>query len=71
MTAPEVSIVIPCHNEEQNLRPLFSAIHAAMDPLGLNFEVVITDDCSADNSWGVSGTCRFQQLTLGRLRRIN
>jgi len=53
MTAPEVSLVIPCHNEEQNLRPLVSAIHAAMDPLGLNFEVVITDDCSTDNSWGV------------------
>src|ERR1700724_1430528 len=44
MTAPEVSIVIPCHNEEQNLRPLFSAIHAAMgesvivfrrDPVGI------------------------------------
>jgi glycosyltransferase involved in cell wall biosynthesis len=49
MKAPEISLVIPCHNEQDNLRPLLSAIHATMDPLGLDFEVVITDDCSTDN----------------------
>jgi dolichol-phosphate mannosyltransferase len=53
MNAPEISLVIPCHNEQENLRPLLSAIHAAMDPLDLNYEVVITDDCSTDNSWNV------------------
>jgi dolichol-phosphate mannosyltransferase len=53
MNAVELSLVIPCHNEEQNLQPLLSAIHAAVDPLGLNYEVVITDDCSSDNSWTV------------------
>lgn len=65
MRTPELSLVIPCHNEEQNLRPLLSAIHAAMDPLGLDYEVVITDDCSMDNSWDV-----LKQLAAGdpRLR---
>ncbi len=53
MNAPEISLVIPCHNEQANLRPLLSAIHAAMDPLDLNYEVVITDDCSTDESWSV------------------
>jgi dolichol-phosphate mannosyltransferase len=53
MTTPELSLVIPCHNEEQNLRPLLSAIHTAMDPLGLDYEVMITDDSSTDNSWSV------------------
>ena len=53
MTAPELSVVIPCHNEAENLRPLLAAIHAALDPLGLDFEVVITDDCSTDDSWPV------------------
>src|SRR5256885_3723191 len=53
MTTPEVSVVIPCHNEAENLRPLLAAIHAALDPLGLNYEVVITDDCSSDDSWQV------------------
>jgi len=53
MTTPELSVVVPCHNEAQNLRPLLSAIHAAVDPLGLDFEVVITDDCSIDDSWRI------------------
>src|ERR1700731_768867 len=53
MTAVELSLVIPCHNEETNLEPLLLAIHAAMDPLGINYEVVITDDWSTDNSWSV------------------
>ena len=53
MTTPELSVVIPCHNEAQNLRPLLEAIHAAMDPIGLDYEVVITDDRSTDDSWRV------------------
>ena len=53
MTTPELSVVIPCHNEAENLRPLLSAIHGALNRLGLNFEVVITDDCSTDDSWRV------------------
>jgi dolichol-phosphate mannosyltransferase len=53
MTAPELSVVVPCHNEAENLRPLLSAIHVAIDPLGLDFEVVITDDGSTDDSWRI------------------
>jgi dolichol-phosphate mannosyltransferase len=53
MNALELSLVIPCHNEEGNLQPLLAAIRAALDPLGLNYEVVITDDSSTDNSWDV------------------
>src|SRR5213083_290800 len=51
MNAPELSLVIPCHNEEKNLQPLLSAIHATLDRLALDYEIVITDDCSTDNSW--------------------
>jgi glycosyltransferase involved in cell wall biosynthesis len=28
-----------------------AAIHSALDPRELNFEIVITDDCSSDDSW--------------------
>lgn len=51
--SPFLSLVIPCYNEEGNLRPLMSAIREAMEPLKLPYEVVITDDCSKDGSWGV------------------
>jgi len=52
-TQPEFSLVIPCYNEQDNLRPLLAAIRAAAEPLALDYEVVITDDCSRDNSWEV------------------
>ena len=48
--SPEISLVIPCYNEEGNLRPLVQAIRAAVDPLKLSYEIVITDDCSKDKS---------------------
>jgi glycosyltransferase involved in cell wall biosynthesis len=50
---PELSLVIPCYNEQDNLRALLQAIHEAMDPLNLPYEVVITDDCSTDRSWEI------------------
>ena len=48
---PEISLVIPCYNEEGSLRALIAAIREAVDPLKLPYEVVITDDCSRDKSW--------------------
>lgn len=50
-TPPEISLVVPCYNEEGNLRALADAIISALDPLGIPYEVVITDDASTDNSW--------------------
>jgi glycosyltransferase involved in cell wall biosynthesis len=51
--APVLSLVIPCYNEEGNLRPLVEAIRQSVEPLGLAYEIVITDDCSKDNSWRI------------------
>ena len=50
---PELSFVIPSYNEQDNLRTLIAAIREAVEPLKLSFEVVITDDCSKDNSWEI------------------
>jgi len=50
---PTLSLVIPCYNEQDNLRPLVAAIQAAVEPLKLPYEVVVTDDCSRDKSWEI------------------
>ncbi len=50
---PFLSLVIPCHDEEANLRPLLAAIHRGLEPLKLTYEIIITDDCSRDKSWDV------------------
>ena len=48
---PEISVVAPCHNERDNLRPLADAIRAALDPLGKSYEIILIDDGSTDRSW--------------------
>jgi glycosyltransferase involved in cell wall biosynthesis len=50
---PTISLVIPCYNEQDNLRALIAAIREAIEPLKLSYEVVITDDCSRDKSWEI------------------
>jgi glycosyltransferase involved in cell wall biosynthesis len=50
---PELSIVVPCHNEEGNLPLLVEAIDRALGPLDTGYEIIITDDRSNDNSWQV------------------
>lgn len=68
---PDLSFVIPCHNEQDNLRPLVQAVWAAAEETGRSFEIVITDDCSTDNSWGVlrklaAADPRMRALRLAR-----
>jgi glycosyltransferase involved in cell wall biosynthesis len=54
MTAElKLSIIAPCHNERENLRPLVAAIHAALKPTGFSYEIVLVDDGSRDGSWEV------------------
>jgi dolichol-phosphate mannosyltransferase len=57
---PIISLVIPCNNEENNLRPLVAAVQRAVEPLGLAYEIIITDDASQDDSWNV-----VKQLAAG------
>jgi len=54
MSGPtEISFVIPCHNEAGNLKPLVAAVRTAIEPHEKNYEIIITDDCSTDDSWPV------------------
>jgi len=50
---PHLSIVLPCFNEEGNLRTLVNAIRESLEPLKIDYEIVITDDCSRDDSWNL------------------
>ncbi|WP_240125738.1 glycosyltransferase family 2 protein [Thermomonas alba] len=53
---PQLSVVVPVHNEEDNVAPLIEEICAALRPR-LAFEIVYVDDASRD-------------ATLARLREI-
>ncbi|HMD60152.1 MAG TPA: glycosyltransferase [Opitutaceae bacterium] len=48
--APDLSVVIPVYNEEPNLPLLFSRLYPVLDGLGRKYEVIFTNDGSADHS---------------------
>lgn len=47
---PELSILIPVYNEEDNIQILLSEIEQALDPMGRPYEVIMVDDGSTDRS---------------------
>ena len=49
-----ISIVIPFHNEEQNLQMLLPALMDAITGIEADFEVFLVDDVSTDNSRDVA-----------------
>jgi undecaprenyl-phosphate 4-deoxy-4-formamido-L-arabinose transferase len=46
-----LSIVIPVYNEELNLPALFARLYPVLDGLGRTYEVIFTNDGSADRSY--------------------
>ena len=52
-TPVEISFVIPCHNEQDNLPALVAAIRETAGPLERAYEIVVVDDFSSDDSWKV------------------
>jgi undecaprenyl-phosphate 4-deoxy-4-formamido-L-arabinose transferase len=47
---PYISVVIPVHNEQENLEELYSRLTQVLDKLGKSYEIILTNDGSTDNS---------------------
>jgi glycosyltransferase involved in cell wall biosynthesis len=45
---PEISIVVPLHNEEDNVVPLCEELSDVLNQLGTSYEVILVDDGSTD-----------------------
>jgi polyisoprenyl-phosphate glycosyltransferase len=50
-TASLISVVIPLYNEGSHLRELLADLKAAFQEIGCQFEVVLIDDGSVDDTW--------------------
>ncbi|MBI5394611.1 MAG: glycosyltransferase family 2 protein [Verrucomicrobia bacterium] len=50
---PVLSLVVPVYNEEDNLQPLAAAVRKALEPAGISYELILTDDGSKDGSWEI------------------
>jgi glycosyltransferase involved in cell wall biosynthesis len=47
----DLSVVIPLYNEEDGVRPLYTALKAASDQLDLCYELIFIDDGSTDGTY--------------------
>lgn len=46
----DVSVVIPCYNEEMNAGPIAQAVIEQLEPLGISFDIIFIDNHSTDNT---------------------
>jgi len=47
---PHLSVIAPLYNEEENVGPLYEALTTALDPTGMDYEMVLVDDGSKDST---------------------
>ena len=68
---PKYSIVIPLHNEQENVTDLYDRLKAVMEANGESFELVLVDDGSGDDTFSllrqIAGV--DSRVTVVRLRR--
>lgn len=68
---PDVSIVIPVYDEEDNVDGLYHALREALDDLGRSYEVIVVDDGSRDETYPklAALAATDSNLRLVKLRR--
>jgi dolichol-phosphate mannosyltransferase len=64
MQQPDLSVVFPVYNEEENIPHLLREIKAAVDGRGWTYEIVAVDDGSSDRSLAVLRESRAAYPTL-------
>lgn len=68
---PELSIVVPAYNEAQNLPVFYERVRAKAEALGLDWEWIVVDDHSADETFAVAAglAARDPRVKAARLAR--
>ena len=50
LTEPDLSVVLPVQDEEDNIPILYSRLHSVLEKTGMNYEMIFVDDGSGDKS---------------------
>lgn len=62
----QLSVVVPCYNEEDGLTELISRVTEVCSRLNTNFELILVDDGSKDSSWSIiEAASRTDQNIVG------
>jgi glycosyltransferase involved in cell wall biosynthesis len=52
-SSPIISVVVPVYGSPESLRELVDRLVISLETVGKNFEIVLVDDASPDNSWEI------------------
>ena len=63
---PDVSIIVPAYNETERLIPTIGAIASEMSDLGLEWEMIIADDGSTDDTAAIAESLELVNLRVLR-----
>ncbi|MGB6676266.1 MAG: glycosyltransferase, partial [Terriglobales bacterium] len=68
---PKYSIVVPLHNEQENVTDLYDRLKAVMEMHGESFEIVLVDDGSRDRTFNLLREIAAidSRVTVVKLRR--
>src|SRR5512134_1249710 len=68
---PELSIVIPVHNESPNIKSLYDELTQTLGQYGRSYELIVVDDGSTDDSFEQLAAlqARDARLRVIRFRR--
>lgn len=67
-SVPELSVLVPLYNEEENVLPLVRKISEAVGSHPGGLEIILVDDCSSDSTWQRIAEARALQPTVRGLR---
>jgi dolichol-phosphate mannosyltransferase len=51
MTNPQISVIIPCYNEEKSIQVMYNRLVNSITSITTNFEIIFINDGSKDNSY--------------------
>lgn len=68
MWKPEISVIVPVYNEEENLPILVPQIISVLKPLERKFEIILVDDGSTDNSFNIIKDLSNQHMEIRYIR---
>lgn len=66
----KISFVVPIYNEEENIPKLVEEIQAVAPDLSDNFEIILVDDCSSDNSLQLTKDLAAKDKTIRPLALV-
>ena len=68
MLDPEISVVIPLRDEEENIVPLHDELADVLDQIGVPYEVILVDDGSTDGTFNELAKIQARDPTVKVIR---